>query len=204
MDEIFKNMELAKRDRIINSALQEFSKNGFEKASTNRIVDNANISKGLLFHYFANKKELYDKLEEFIVSTVRHAIEEEMDWNKTDFFDRLEQILQIKGRLTQRYPYIYDFVKIILEEKTFDNLREQTKGNTNDLENRIYTKNIDFSKFRDDIELEKIMNIISWTFEKFGEELIKKQILNGEDIDYPKMEGETEQYINILKKVFYK
>ena len=56
MEKIFKNIDIEKRDRIINSALEEFSKNRFEKASTNNIVKNANISKGLLFHYFANKK----------------------------------------------------------------------------------------------------------------------------------------------------
>ena len=52
MDEILKKMDQDKRERIINSSLEEFSKNKFEKASTNTIVKNANISKGLLFRVF--------------------------------------------------------------------------------------------------------------------------------------------------------
>lgn len=58
--EIFKNIDEEKRGRIINSALEEFSKNSFDKASTNIIVKNAGISKGSLFHYFKNKQELYE------------------------------------------------------------------------------------------------------------------------------------------------
>ena len=38
MNEILKNMDAEKRDRIINAALEEFAKNGFDKASTNNIV----------------------------------------------------------------------------------------------------------------------------------------------------------------------
>jgi AcrR family transcriptional regulator len=44
MEEILKNMGEEKRNRIINSALEEFSKNSFEKASTNNIVKKAGIS----------------------------------------------------------------------------------------------------------------------------------------------------------------
>lgn len=204
MDEIFRNIDVEKKDRIINSALKEFAKNGFAKASTNIIVEQANISKGLLFHYFGSKKELYEQLEKFVINLVVNAIEDEIDWDVTDFFERIKQVAMIKGRLTKEYPYIYDFMAIMIEEKTLDNLREQTKDSSNDLENRVYKKNIDFSMFRDDLDLAKTMNIIRWTFEKFGAELMKNQNLTGIKINYQKMEQETEEYIEILKKAFYK
>lgn len=204
MDEIFKNIDLEKKDRIINSALKEFAKNGYAKASTNIIVEQANISKGLLFHYFGTKKELYDQLEKFVINLAVNTIEDEIDWDVTDFFERIKQVVMIKGCLTKKYPYIYDFVAILIEEKTLDNLREQTKENSNDLENRVYNENIDFSMFRDDLDLAKTMNIIRWTFEKFGTELMKNQILAGAKISYHEMEQETEEYIELLKRVFYK
>mgnify|MGYP001006429114 FL=1 len=47
-----------KRQRVIRASIEEFAK-GYEVASTNEIVRKAGISKGLLFHYFGNKKNLY-------------------------------------------------------------------------------------------------------------------------------------------------
>ena len=55
----FFSLKPEKRERIINAALKEFAKNGYDKASTNEIVKESGISKGSLFNYFISKKELY-------------------------------------------------------------------------------------------------------------------------------------------------
>ena len=51
-----------------NATLKEFGKHEFEKVSTNTIVKNAVISKGLLFHYFENKKSLVEYLEDYVLN----------------------------------------------------------------------------------------------------------------------------------------
>lgn len=56
---------MEKQARIINAAMKEFVKSGYDKASTNKIVKEANISKGSLFNYFHSKKELYLYLIEY-------------------------------------------------------------------------------------------------------------------------------------------
>lgn len=45
----FNSLEAEKQERIINTALKEFARNGYDKASTNEIVKEAGISKGSLF-----------------------------------------------------------------------------------------------------------------------------------------------------------
>ena len=45
-----------KKQKIYQAALEEFVEHGYQNASTNRITQRAGISKGLLFHYFKNKK----------------------------------------------------------------------------------------------------------------------------------------------------
>lgn len=47
------------RARIIDSALNEFSERGYGLSSINTICDGGNISKGILYHYFSDKDELY-------------------------------------------------------------------------------------------------------------------------------------------------
>jgi AcrR family transcriptional regulator len=204
MDEIFRNIDIEKRDRIINSALEEFSKNKFDKASTNVIVKNAGISKGLLFHYFSNKQELYKKLEKFVISTVKDTVVDNIDWNITDFFERMKQISMIKVEVTYRYPYIYDFFSVMVEEKTLEKVRENNEVYNKELINRIYTHNIDFSMFRDDIDIDMIMKITNWVFEKFGDELFKNRLKGDKRFNYKEIEIEIEKYIDILKKAFYK
>ncbi|ANB57099.1 bacterial regulatory s, tetR family protein [Anoxybacillus sp. B7M1] len=48
----FEKQPQEKRALIIKVAIEEFVKNGYEKASTDVITRRAGISKGLLFHYF--------------------------------------------------------------------------------------------------------------------------------------------------------
>ena len=48
----FFDLKKDKQDRMISAALKVFAINGYRHASTDDIVKEANISKGLLFHYF--------------------------------------------------------------------------------------------------------------------------------------------------------
>ena len=52
MNEKFFDLKKEKsRNRMINAALKIFAKNGYRHASTDDMVAEAGISKGLLFHY---------------------------------------------------------------------------------------------------------------------------------------------------------
>lgn len=50
---------LSNRDRILETAIRAFGEHGYEGASTNQICAAAGISKGLLFHYFRSKENLF-------------------------------------------------------------------------------------------------------------------------------------------------
>lgn len=173
MDEILKNMDIAKSDRLINSALEEFSIYPYEKASTNNIVKNARISKGLLYHYFTNKKRLYDSLSAFALNLVVDKINNNIDWDNGDFFVRIKQIVSIKMEITKQYPHIYDFIILYYKNMTINEVKELSKEVTPDLMQKVYTMtqkvytyNIDYSLFTDDIDIKKALSIINWTFEK--------------------------------------
>lgn len=47
------------RQKIINSAIAEFGTKSYAEASLNAICKNGNISKGIIYHYFKDKDELY-------------------------------------------------------------------------------------------------------------------------------------------------
>ncbi len=107
MDDVLQNLDSEKRDRIINSAIEEFSTYPFNKASTNSIVKNARISKGLLFHYFGNKKDLYDYISGFVIHKLFDEITKRIDWENTDLFERIKQIALTKIELSAEYPQLF-------------------------------------------------------------------------------------------------
>ncbi len=46
--------------KILNNALNEFAEKGYERSSVNNIYDSAQgISKGIIYHYFSSKDELF-------------------------------------------------------------------------------------------------------------------------------------------------
>jgi AcrR family transcriptional regulator len=55
------------RERLLQTAFQEFYRYGFQGGSLNRIVEESGLTKGALFHHFASKQELgYAVVEEVI------------------------------------------------------------------------------------------------------------------------------------------
>ena len=55
----FLSLDPAKQDAIVAAGLYEFAAHAYDAASTNRIVQRAGISKGVLFKYFADKEAFF-------------------------------------------------------------------------------------------------------------------------------------------------
>ncbi|MFJ7684090.1 TetR/AcrR family transcriptional regulator [Peribacillus butanolivorans] len=191
--------------RILNAAIKVYVERGYDNASTNAIVKEAGISKGLLFHYFQNKKTLYLFLFDYCLDMVMKEFYEKVNLEERDFFARLRQISLIKMELLNKFPDIIRFFeKAILEEAN------DIKG---DFKEKIFSvksstaifDDIDTSKFREDIDIQKAIKSILWTFEGFSNEVLTKaKALNLKKPDYEEVFSEGEQYIEMFKRSFYK
>jgi TetR/AcrR family transcriptional regulator len=205
--EKFLNLEPEKQDRIINAAIKEFAQKGYDKASTNEIVKEAEISKGLLFHYFKNKKQLFLFLVNYCYETVAELFYQKFSFTEVDFFNRMRQSVIIKMELSERYPDIFKFIQEAYMEDAVEIKQEMEEKKRELIHlniNKVY-EGVDYSKFRDDVDLQKIIKIITWTFEKMSdEELSKAKVIPGHEIDYKKIFDEFEEYLTILKTCFYK
>ena len=67
--------EPTNRERILRVAVAAFGEHGYEGASTNQICADAGISKGLLFHYFKSKENLFMEVLERCRAEVAAAME---------------------------------------------------------------------------------------------------------------------------------
>ncbi len=202
MENLLANLDIEKRDNIINSAMKEFNLNTFQKASTNIIVEEAGISKGLLFHYFGTKDKLYKYLEFFSIKVITDEIMDQLDWDQKDIFLRLKEVSMIKFKVLQKYPYLADFSLIVFQDKTTEEIMHIDPDFPVDLYSQLYTYNIDYSLFKEDIEVDKAINIIKWTIEKYGDEMRREMQSGKIKFDYKAIEKDIYGYIDMLKGCF--
>lgn len=202
----FHNINKVKQERIINAAITEFIQSGFDKTSTNDIVKRANISKGSLFNYFHSKKDLYVYLIDYGIQVVE-SFYEQIDLSETDLFKRIENIGLQKLHIHQKFPRAFDFLAASIQEESAevkDIIKEKVGPIYEQGTEKIYA-NIDYSKFREDIDIEKAMEILNWTMFGFGEKGIKQIDTFENSNQFGELYYEEwKRYADILKHSFYK
>ena len=60
----FENLEPERQQKLFESATEEFSENGYDGASLNRILDKSGMSKSSLYYYFDDKADLFTTMFE--------------------------------------------------------------------------------------------------------------------------------------------
>lgn len=203
----FLNLNSEKQEKILNATIREFADKGFEKASTNEIVKEAGISKGILFHYFKNKKNLFLFAYDHFIELCMNEFFIKVDADETDLFIKLRQIASFKLELGHKYPMIFRFFEVAIGEECSE-VKSEIEERKKTLIESNYSKifnNIDLSKFRDGIDVSKSMNIIMWTLDGFGtSELEKAKASVSKGLDYEKLFTEMDIYLDIFKTSFYK
>lgn len=211
MDEAFKAIDKDKQERILDAAYKEFSEKGYKQASTNQIAKDAEIGKGTLFYYFTSKEELFLDLIEEAFKIADEQYLSKVNFDETDFFNRLRQTSELKWSVYQKYPFALNFMAQVfinmdeyeLPERLVSKRKkaEKTWGN-------ILTKNIDFTKFRDDLPHEMSFNFIRWTIEGYRAELEQNFKLQGlerlSDQALVPYYEEFYSYLDALKVIYYK
>lgn len=203
MEEVLSKMDPEKRLAFINAALTEFGNNSYAKASTNVIVKNAGISKGLLYHYFKNKKELYEYLEKFLFEKYALDVLEHIDFSKGDILERIALVAQYKMETFKIYPGIVVFAKGFYAGKDMEELKALFNRYVPNYYDKFYQTNIDYSLFREDIDIPKAMKMTQWILEKFSEEKIQTWEFTG-DLNMEEYIKELDDYLNMIRGMFYK
>jgi len=206
----FLALEPEKRERIINAAMTEFL-HGFKKASTDNIVREAGISKGLLFHYFGTKERLHHFLIDYAINTVKQEYLDLINVRQPDILDSIWQSSLLKKDLSVRFPSIFDFLtNTFVEAKTGGNTAHGNLERFLQMSDAIMAEiyaHADVSLFRDDINKETAMNIIGWTMSGYSHaKVIENNVNPGAHAreNYDKYLEEFETILGVLRQCFYK
>lgn len=203
----FNNVEPTKQKRIIDAALKEFAEKGFDDASTNKIVKEAGIGKGMLFYYFMNKLSLFHYLVRYAITKIEREYLSQINMYERDFIERLKQITQVKMNYHYENEHVSNFISSIYlddELKLPDELNHRLQKMMDSGLFQLY-ENIDYSLFRTDIDVKKAFQLIRWTFEGYQNDLLNE--LKGKNVALLNLDpywDEFYEYLDILKVTYYK
>ena len=191
-----------RQDLIRSSAMIEFGENTFKKTSADSIAKRANISKGLLFHYFKDKRELYLYLFQYAIDVCIGKYDAWANYfEEKDFFLALEKGHKIKMDLVRRYPGLFRFVMRAYYEqdslitpkvrKKLDSVLERT---TDD-----FLARMDLHKFKPGADPRRVIRMLTLISEGM---LAETGAATAEEIDH--LFQEYKRNADMLRQFLYK
>lgn len=195
-----------RRDSILNAALKEFSSQGYDNASTNVIAKEAGISKALMFHYVSSKQELFLFVYDYFSELIRKDYFDLMNYAEKDIFSRLRQSYLLQIKLSEKYPWIFEFHKLSQATNSIEVNREieiRTRAEHSNCYPKLFDE-IDVTKFRKGLDIEKCKQFIYWSNIGFTNQILEK-MRNQQNIvlDNTAIISELDDYFDELRKVFY-
>lgn len=199
MNSKFFDLKKEKQDRMINAALKVFALQGYRHASTDDIVREASISKGLLFHYFENKigvyQFIYDYSVRYMILELRSAVEP----GETDLFEVMKQTECARMHAMRGYPYMQQFLNRSMSEDVSEALLA-IEGKRGALEEAYQSINsqIDYGSLPRSVDGEKLRKMLDFTVkglmtERFQDASFQPEMLYRELCDY----------LDMMKKLVY-
>ena len=198
MNDKFFDLKKEKQDRMINAALKVFAFQGYKHASTDEIVKEAGISKGLLFHYFGSKIGTYEFVYDY---SVRYMLLElsAVDQEETDFYRILAQIEDAKLQVLRNYPYMQQFLLKAAKEDDLEALSTiAEKRDEYHTRYKEFLAGADWTKFAEGIDVDKLLRIIDYSIRG----IISDGLVKGYNPEL--MGAEVKNYLAMFEKMTYK
>ena len=183
----FENIDPDRRKKILDAARTEFILSGYDGASLNDIIREAEISKGSLYYYFEDKADLYITVLNHVMEKAQQkvggiAVGEFTD----DFWVDIKNFCKSVIEFTLENPDIIRLARglqsLLLTDSTNESVKEfYEAGKAKTAE--ILIRGQEIGVVRKDIPLELLTNIVYsvgetmdyWTFDNW-ETLTQKEI----------------------------
>ena len=186
----FFDLKKEKQDRMINAALKVFALHGYRHASTDDIVREAAISKGLLFHYFGSKLGVYSFIYDYSVRYMTLELSTTVDRKASDMFTLMKQVECARMHAMRGYPYMQQFLNRSMAEDVSEALLaiEDKRNILTDAYDAIISQ-MNFEELPPEVDGEKLRKMLDFTIkglmtERFQDASFQPEMLYEEIVDY--------------------
>ena len=185
------------RRRIMDGALSEFSRNGYGAGSLNNICSAQGISKGIIYHYFETKDDLFLACVDECFCLLTDHIERKMKQAYQSLEQGLEEYFTVRMGFFQEHPvYQRIFCEAIITPPV--HLREeiQTRKHRFDCMNvDILSQLLEPVSLRASITKEDVIE----TFKEFQDFMnARGQMTGAELMEFEEREKHCKKVLNIL------
>ncbi|MGF9905886.1 TetR/AcrR family transcriptional regulator [Brevibacillus porteri] len=194
--------------KLLEAALVEFSAKGYERGSTNQIVQNAGVSKGMLFHFFGNKKGLFLAIVDACIERFFAYIQTRMEAVPQDFFARFLHVNQAKMALFAEEPAIYQ-----MAVATFFDYPEECRAEIEDREAKFNTRylplfldQVDTSLIKAQFDPQKALHFLLSAVEALTQKYVRENYETS-DKGFAHVQSffaELESYMEMMKVGLYR
>lgn len=157
------------RDELMAAAIDEFVAQGYDQASINTILQNANMSKGQFYYHFGNKEGLYLALADVMVTQKQQFLA--ANAKPEDYQQGIFGLLQMQTRqgiaFARVHPDINRFSDAFLREKgnaIYDRVMAVYNFENNEMLNQLIDQAYHHGELRDDIPLAVMRKMVGYLF----------------------------------------
>ena len=196
----------ARKNRILEAALVEFADKGYKKASTNTIVREAGVSKGLLFHYFISKKELFILLYSHAREVITNELYEKVNFGDKDVLNRMTEATIVKVQSYISHPLfmqLFDKFPLVEDQEIIDRLNHLNKRVQEETYERIFS-NIDYYAFREELNIDRCLQVVRWTVDKISMDWQVQHYQNRKEPDFEVLKENITHYLELFRDAFYR
>lgn len=197
----FFDLKKEKQDRMINAALKIFALHGYRHASTDDIVREASISKGLLFHYFESKLGVYHFVYDYSVRYMSLELKSAVNPKEKNLFEILRQMEYGKMMAMRGYPYMQQFLNEAMHENVSEALLSiEEKRNELSALYEQFLSQADKTLLPEALDTAKLVRMLEYTSRglmasRFQDASFQTEMLYNETKDYINLiEQMTENY----------
>lgn len=157
-----KKSELS-RLKILEAAIEEFSGNAFEKVSISTMCEKNNLSKGLVYHNFGGKDEIYLACVEQTFHTMSEYLAQNVIISENDSGKAIEQCFSVRYSFFTSNPHLKNiFYSAIFQPPTHLKARiKELHKNLDALNDDIAEKILPLLTLRCGLDIDEVREYIS-------------------------------------------
>ncbi|MGN1442813.1 MAG: TetR/AcrR family transcriptional regulator [Acutalibacteraceae bacterium] len=145
------------KERILKAAREEFALYGYDGATVNQICQKHNISKGLIYHNFESKEELY-------LRCVEQAVNEFVSYmSRQEFGTDFQLYMKERYAFFETHPYDSRliFAVVLTDNAGFSEKLKQVKAGFDEFNKSVYLRVIENIKLRKGVSKQDVLEYYS-------------------------------------------
>lgn len=147
------------KDKILHYALIEFAQNGYGQGSLNAICQAGDISKGVMYHHFSDKDDIYlgcvRKCFDALTASLKEQMEQVVDAQLSDYFAARRQFFSLHPLYQQLF-----FDAVITPPQHLEERIKAIKENFDALNQEVLLGLLGKLELREDIRLNDALDVI--------------------------------------------